>query len=55
MSADTAKNDLQQRCGPLVSTSIQQLQTALTPPGSQAAPPGKATPPPAKSNPPPKK
>jgi len=57
MSADTAKADLQQRCGPLVSTAIQQLQTALTPPGSPAAPPaGKANPPPpAKSNPPPKK
>jgi hypothetical protein len=56
MSADIAKADLQQRCGPLVSASIQQLQTALTPAASQAAPPaGKANPPPAKSNPPPKK
>lgn len=38
MNADTAKADLQQRCGPLVSTSIQQLETALTPPGGQARP-----------------
>lgn len=36
MNADSAKTDLQQRCGPLVSTAIQQLQGALTPPGSQA-------------------
>ena len=54
MNADSAKADLQQRCGPLVSTAIQQLQTALAPPGGQAPsaarPAAPATP---KPNPPP--
>jgi hypothetical protein len=57
MSAQTAQSELQQHCGPMVSTSVQQLQTALTPPGGQAAPAGKSAPAPAKPNPapPPKK
>lgn len=53
MNAQTAQNELQQHCGPIVSTSIQQLQTALTPPGGQAAPPAKGAPAPARPSPPP--
>jgi hypothetical protein len=50
MNAQTAQADLQQRCGPMVSTSLQQLQAALAPPASQATPPAAkpSTPPPKK-------
>jgi hypothetical protein len=49
MNAQTAQTDLQQRCGPMVSTSLQQLQAALAPPAGQAPPAAKpSTPPPKK-------
>jgi hypothetical protein len=55
MSAETAQADLQQRCGPLVSTSLQELQTALAPPASQSAPAAKKAPPATPPTTPPKK
>jgi hypothetical protein len=48
MSAQTAQSDLQQRCGPMVSTSLQQLQAALAPPASATPPAKPGTPPPKK-------
>ena len=42
MNAQTAQSDLQQRCGPMVSTALQQLQTALGPPPGAATPPAAA-------------
>jgi hypothetical protein len=42
MSAQTAQADLQQRCGPMVSGSLDQLQAALGPPASAQSPAKKA-------------
>jgi len=40
MTPQSAQADLQQHCGPLLSTAIQNLQAALAPPASQAPPSG---------------
>jgi hypothetical protein len=45
MDAKSAQTDLQQHCGPLFNKSMQQLDTALSPPAAAAPKPG--TPPPA--------
>jgi hypothetical protein len=47
MDAKTAQTDLQQRCGPELNKSMQDLQTALAPPASATTPRAPAAPPPA--------
>jgi hypothetical protein len=38
MDGQSAQTELQQRCGPTLNASIQQLQTALAPPASKTPP-----------------
>ena len=39
MNAQTAQNELQQKCGPMMQRYMQQLQTALSPPAPPASAP----------------